>query len=155
MTVCFTLFLCSQRLWSCGCAVWKLLKLYTCIVDSWTTWVWTARVYLCVCAPWLSYVQLCDSVDCSPPGPSVHRIFQARTLEWVSIPTPGDLPDPGIKPSSLASPALSGRFFTTVPTGKPLTHEFFFNKYYCTTQPRTVESADTIMYTEWCWWFSR
>ena len=33
--------------------------------------------------------------------------------------TPGDLPDTGIQPGSLASPALVGRFFTTVPLGKP------------------------------------
>ena len=33
---------------------------------------------------------------------------------------PGDLPDPGIKPESLVSPALAGRFFTTEPLGKPL-----------------------------------
>ena len=26
-----------------------------------------------------------DSMDCSPPGPSVHRIFQARVLEWGAI----------------------------------------------------------------------
>ena len=31
---------------------------------------------------------------------------------------PGDLPDPGIKPMSLTSPALAGRFFTTVPPRK-------------------------------------
>ena len=28
---------------------------------------------------------LCDPVDCSPPGSSVHEIFQARILEWVAI----------------------------------------------------------------------
>ena len=28
---------------------------------------------------------LCDPMDCSPPGSSVHRIFQARVLEWVAI----------------------------------------------------------------------
>ena len=28
---------------------------------------------------------LCDPMDCSPPGSSVHGIFQARILEWVSI----------------------------------------------------------------------
>ena len=33
--------------------------------------------------------------------------------------TPWDLPDPGIKPTSLASPALAGRFFSTVPPGNP------------------------------------
>ena len=28
---------------------------------------------------------LCDPMDCSPPGFSVHGILQARTLEWVAI----------------------------------------------------------------------
>ena len=42
--------------------------------------------------------QLClllfDPVACSPPGSSLHEIIQARTLEWVAMPPPGDLPDP-------------------------------------------------------------
>jgi len=33
--------------------------------------------------------------------------------------SPGDLPDPGIKPEFPVSPALTGRFFTTGPLGKP------------------------------------
>ena len=45
-------------------------------------------------APWVSipcqqcqsYLTLCDPVDCSPPGSSVHGILQARTLEWVAMP---------------------------------------------------------------------
>ena len=28
---------------------------------------------------------LCDPMDCSPPGPSIHGILQARILEWVTI----------------------------------------------------------------------
>ena len=60
---------------------------------------------------------LCDPMDCNPPGSSVHGIFQARILEWVAMPSPpGDLPDLGIKPVSLASPALVGGFFTTSAT---------------------------------------
>ena len=43
---------------------------------------------------------LCDPMDCSLPGSSVHGIFQARILEWVPFPSPGDLPDPGIEPKS-------------------------------------------------------
>ena len=31
---------------------------------------------------------LCDPMDCSPPGSSVHEIFQARLLEWVAISFP-------------------------------------------------------------------
>ena len=36
-----------------------------------------------------------------------------------ACPPPGDLPDPGIEPVSLESHALRGRFFTTMPPGKP------------------------------------
>ena len=38
-------------------------------------------MYVCV----LSRVPLFDSMDCSPPGSSVHGIFQAKILEWVAI----------------------------------------------------------------------
>ena len=42
---------------------------------------------LCVCAPSLqSCLTLCDLMDSSPPGSSVHRILQARILEWVAMP---------------------------------------------------------------------
>ena len=41
--------------------------------------------YLCVYPQWLSRVQLCDPMNCSPTGSSVHGIFQARILEWVVI----------------------------------------------------------------------
>ena len=52
--------------------------------------------------------------DCySPPGSSVHGIFQARRLEWLPFPPPGDLPDPGIKSMHLTSLALACRFFAT------------------------------------------
>ena len=44
-----------------------------------------------------------------------------RQEYWSGLPfpTPGDLPDPGIQPASLVSPALAGGFFTTAPPGKP------------------------------------
>ena len=35
-----------------------------------------------------SYPTLCNPIDCSPPGSSVHGIFQARVLEWVPLPSP-------------------------------------------------------------------
>ena len=53
-------------------------------------------------------------MDCSLPGSFVHGIFQARILEWVAFPIPGDLPNPGSKPASLASSALAGGFFVVV-----------------------------------------
>ena len=60
---------------------------------------------------------LCDPMDCSPPGSSVHGILQARILEWVAFPSPGDLPDPGIKPRS---PALQAESLPSEPPGKPI-----------------------------------
>ena len=57
-------------------------------------------------------VTLCNTMDCSPPGSSVHEILQARIF-----PPAEDLPDPEIKPMSSASPSLAGGFFTTEPPG--------------------------------------
>jgi len=54
-----------------------------------------------------SCLTLCNSMDCSPPGSSVHGILQARILERVAIPSPGDIPNPEIKPRSPASQADS------------------------------------------------
>ena len=39
-----------------------------------------------------------------------------RMLEWVAMPSPGDLPDLSIEPASLTTPALAGGFFTTSAT---------------------------------------
>ena len=63
----------------------------------------------------LSCLTLCDPLDCSLPGSSVHEF--SRQKDWSGLPflTPGDLPDPGIEPMSLVSPALAGGFFTTMP----------------------------------------
>ena len=46
----------------------------------------------------------------------------SRQEHWSGLPflTPGDLLDPGIKPMTLTSPALAGRFFTTAPPRKPM-----------------------------------
>ena len=68
------------------------------------------------CSVVLSCPTLCDPIHCSLSGSSVHRVFQARTLEWVAISFPGDHFDPGIEPTS---PASTGGFFTTAPLGKP------------------------------------
>ena len=59
-----------------------------------------------------------------PPGSSVHSISQQEYWSGLPCPSPGDLPDPGTKPMSLTSPALTGRFFTTNATWeahKPVT----------------------------------
>ena len=59
---------------------------------------------------------LCDPVDCSPPGSSVHVILQARILEWVDIPFSRESSQP--RDRTRVS-HIAGRFFTTEPPGKP------------------------------------
>ena len=52
----------------------------------------------------------------------------SRQKYWSELPflSPGYLPDPGIEPTSLAPPALAGRFFTTSTTWEaPLLHLLF------------------------------
>ena len=60
---------------------------------------------------------LCDPIDGSPPGFSVHAILQARILEWLPFPSPGDLPDPEIEPRS---PALQADSLPTEPPRETL-----------------------------------
>ena len=68
-----------------------------------------------VCAQ--SHLTLCNPQDCSPPGSFVHAIFQARILEWITISSFRDLPDPTHFPTSIALP---GKFVITEPPGNPL-----------------------------------
>jgi len=59
---------------------------------------------------------VCDPMDCSLPGFSVHGIFQAEYWSGVPFPSPGDLPDPGIEPRS---PVLWADALPSEPPGKP------------------------------------
>ena len=56
-------------------------------------------------------------MDRSPPGSSVPGIFQAEYWSGLPFPSPGDLPDPGMEPTS---PALAGGFLIAEPPGKPI-----------------------------------
>ena len=69
--------------------------------DQWP-WTWLSHETTTSCLLAQSCPTLSNPMDRSPPGASVHGTFQARILEWVAIPSPGDLPDPGIKPRSPA-----------------------------------------------------
>ena len=62
---------------------------------------------------------LCDPMDCNLPGSSVHEILQARMLSGWPFPSPEDLPNPLIKPTTPATPALAGGLLITEPPGKP------------------------------------
>ena len=82
---------------------------------------------------------LCDPVDCSPPGSSVHGILQARILEWVAMPSPRGSSHPETEPAPLTSPTLAGGFFTTSATWEA--HQIFL---CCVTQscPTLCDTMD-------------
>ena len=83
-------------------------------MDGTELWQHVTYKFLCACAKSLqSCLTLCNPMDCSPPGCSVHGILQARILEWVAISFSGDLSTPGIQSTFPKSPASSGEFFIT------------------------------------------
>ena len=98
------------------CNTTIILALFT-IAKRWThTKCLSTGVSVCA----QSCLTLCDPTDCSPPGSSVHGIFQAKYWSELPFPLPGDLTNPGIQPTCPSVPALAGRFFTTEPPGKPM-----------------------------------
>ena len=79
--------------------------------------------YDCCCLVAQSCPTLCDPVDCSLPGSSVHGISQVRMLEWVAICFSRGSSWSRVRAESFVSPTLPGRFFTTEPAGK----SFFYD----------------------------
>ena len=70
---------------------------------------------LCVC------VCVCSVVTVAHRAPLSMGFFRQEYLSRLPFPSPGDLPNPGIEPTSPGSPVLAGRFFTTEPPGRPTT----------------------------------
>ena len=68
-----------------------------------------------------SCLTLCNLMNCSLPDSSVHGILQARILEWLLFPSPGDLPNPGLEPGS---PVLQADSLLSKPPGKPVVSSF-------------------------------
>ena len=69
-----------------------------------------------------SCLTLCDPMVCSQSGSPILGIFQAGILEWVAMPfSRGSFP-PKDQTCISVSPSLAGKFFTTVPRGKPSVH---------------------------------
>ena len=86
---------------------------------------WSFNIYMCAVLSHVSRVQLFvtpRTIVCQ--APLSMGILQARILEWLPSPLPGDVPDPEIKPSFLLSPALAGRFFTTSATWEVLIYTY-------------------------------
>ena len=67
----------------------KTYKSFLCFLSFFHTlsvWMWNMALFL-IHVYARSCPTLCNPVDCSPPGPSVHGIFQGRILEWVAMPS--------------------------------------------------------------------
>ena len=87
------------------------MRLHSEVSDIHEFFFWRGHYFIsCVCSVAQSCLTLCSPVNCSPPGCSVRGIFQARIVEWLLLPSPGDLLNPGIKPMSFVSPALASGF---------------------------------------------
>ena len=72
---------------------------------------------VCVCVfESLSCVRLCDRMNCSPQAPLSMGLSRQEYWSGLPCPSPGDLPDPGIKPRS---PALQADSLPFEPPGKP------------------------------------
>ena len=62
---------------------------------------------------------LCDPMDCSPPGPSVHGILQQEHWSGWPCPPPGDLPNAGIEPGLSCHLYWQAGSLPLAPAGKP------------------------------------
>ena len=82
---------------------------------------------LCVCvhAKLLqSYLTLCNLMDCSPPGSSVHGIFQASILEWVAMPSSRGSSQ---YRNQTGVSCITGRFFTNWAIKEALYYIYYIN----------------------------
>ena len=77
--------------------------------------IWFLSYNMCVLVA-QSCPTLCDPMDCSPPGSSVHGILQAGTLEWVAISSYRKSSQPR---DGICIPDTAGGFFTTELPGTP------------------------------------
>ena len=106
MCICVHVYMCVSV-----CTVYICVHLFVCMY-----------AYVCIFVYVLhakslqSCMTLCNPMNCSPPGSSVHGILRARILEWVAISSSKGSSQPRDSPAPLPSVALAGRFFTTSTT---------------------------------------
>ena len=97
--------------------------------------MWQLGVCVLSC---FSRVGLCDTVDCNPPGSSVHGTLQARIPEWLPCPPPGwGFSQPRDRTCVSRTSYIAVGFFTTEPLGKLPGTDIGFKKiliHYNTTE---------------------
>ena len=89
---------------------------------------------------------LCDPMDCSPAGSSVHGILQARILEWVAIPFSRG--SSWLRYQTLGS-CIAGRFFTIWATGEALSI-WYLELFLLELQSVTFSSGFSVARGQWC-----
>ena len=77
-----------------------------------------------------SCLTLSNPMDCSLPGSSVHEILRQEYWNGLSCPPLGDLPNPGIEPTSFMSPALTSGFLTTNDTWEAHLVHYYTSKLH-------------------------
>ena len=109
----------SSQLWNLylhhnifTCIIWDEVFLVEILSDFRELSLCLCIIYMCVCLHVQSCLTLCDPMDWSLPGSSVHGTLQARKLEQFAISSFRGSSDTGIVP---ASPALADKFFTATP----------------------------------------
>ena len=80
-------------------------------------------VCVCVCACVHMRLTLCNPIDCSPSGSSVHGVFQARKLKCFAVSYSRGSSKPRDQSWVSLSPALAGDSLPLVPPGKPTVHK--------------------------------
>ena len=89
-----------------------------------------------------SCVRLCNPMDCSPPGSSIHGILQARILEWVAMPSSRGFSQPRDRTLVFC---IADRFFTTQRLGKLLQSFSVWNVWFeVTFQPKLSTLHEVI-----------
>ena len=102
----------GHRIWFCQHDVWPMPHPSRSFKNHGLSCSFSLDVKMTFHACWVaSVVSDSSAMDYSLPGSPVHGILQGWILEWVVMPTPGDLPDPGNGPVSLLSPKLAGGFW--------------------------------------------
>ena len=76
-----------------------------------------------------SCLTLRDPMDCSPPGSSVHGVFQARVLEWSAISTSRGSSPPNDRTCISSVSCITGRFFTAKLPQKPCHMLYIINTH--------------------------
>ena len=104
------------------------IEIWTCVLNL-ANYCYVCEDTVCVCVcdfyhkkqyvhawTWKSLTHVLLFATPWTPLHTVHGILQARILEWVAFPSPGDLPNPG---TELRSPALQADSLPAEPQGKP------------------------------------